>query len=101
MVGAPHLLTPVVADAGDVTHQLARCDLPLLVRETRQVALHRHVQVEATTLIEQADGRRSHRLRRAADSEPRERRHGDTFLDVCPAEPFGPHQLVVDRDSYR
>ena len=82
-----------VAHAGDMTHQLTRRDGPLLFGEAGHVVAHRRVEVEQTTLVEQADRRGGHRLCHAPDTEQGLRRHRAPFVDVGPAEALGPHDL--------
>ena len=62
-------ITAEVVDARDVTHQLARADRPLLRGECRDVPLNRGVEVDATPIVQQADGSRREGFRDAGEAD--------------------------------
>ena len=88
-------------DAGDVAHQLARGDRPLLFRIRGNIALNRRIEIESPPLVQKGGGDRGQWLRESAETEARERRDRRPAIHVGPAETFGPHDLAVHRDGHR
>ena len=88
-------------NAGDIAHQLARRERPLLFGIRADVLLHRRIEIDAPPVVKQGHGGGRQRFRDAAKTEPRERRHRCAALDVGPAEALGPHQLAIHRDGNR
>ena len=88
-------------DAGDVAHQLARGDRPLLFRVRGNIALDRRIEIEAPPVVQKGGGNRRQRFREGAETEARERRDRRAAVHVGPAETFGPDNLAIHRDGHR
>ena len=95
------LVAAVVADAGDVPHQLAQCHRPLFLRELGHELLNRIVEGQLILLEQQANRRGSERNGGGANPETRERLDGRTFFEVRPAKAFGPHDVATGADGDR
>ena len=95
------VVTADAVDARDIAHQLARGDRPWLCGIRGDVPLDRRIEIDATPVVKQGDGRRGQRFRDGAETESRERRHRRAALDVGPAEALGPHDLAVHGDGNR
>lgn len=64
-VSARHGVVIVAADsvdAGDVAHQLARGDRPLLLEVCRDIPLNGRIEVEAPPLVQKGGGNRRQRF---------------------------------------
>ena len=98
--GHVRFFTTVVPDAGHVSHQLAQSDGPLLPGERGHVRLNLVVEVQPAFL----PSRPTAADVSALDVCPilkRDRRDGHAFLDVRPAEAFGPDHVATDTDRHR
>ena len=88
-------------DAGDVAHQLARGDRPLLLGVCGDIPLNGRIEIEAPPVVQKGGGNRRQRFREGAETEARERRDRRAALDVGPAETFGPDDLAIHGDGHR
>ena len=88
-------------DAGDVAHQLARRECPLLFGVRGNEALDRRVEIEPPAVVQQRGRKRRQRFREGAEPEAHERRDRCPAFDVGPAETFGPDDLAIYGDGHR
>ena len=99
-----HGVVVVAADtvnAGDIAHQLARGDRPLLRGVGRDIPLNGRVEIEAPPVVQKGCGNRRQRFREGAETEAGARRDCRTAIVVRPAETFGPDDLAIDGDGHR
>ncbi len=95
-VDLPVLSPAVVTKPGDMSHQLARRDPPMLVGQRREVVPHGRVQVEESPIEKQADGGRGEGLGHTADAEAHPWSQRDALLEIRPPQRLGPRELAID-----
>ncbi len=91
----------VVANAAEMTKQLARGDGPFLLRKRRAIFLHRRVQVQFAALPKLKNGGRSNRLGDRTEAEERRGSGGRGILQIGHPKSLGPAGLAFEDNCRR